>query len=112
MRRKVPPHCHFAEVETSCPSPVLAPCLCSLHMVEVALHKEKQVTQVVCRGLGMDLSSYFLQDRRQCLSFSWAPQTGFCANKGGKGYFCANHSAECHWDLLLRHTLKSEKLGQ
>lgn len=81
-------------------------------MVEVALHKEKHVTQVVCRGLGMDLSSYFLQDPRQCLSFSWAPQTGFCANKGEKGYFCANHLAECHWALVLQHTVKSEKLGQ
>lgn len=81
-------------------------------MVEVALHKEKHVTQVVCRGLGMDLSSYFLQDPRQCLSFSWAPQTGFCANEGGKGYFWATHLAERHWALLLRHTVKSEKLGQ
>lgn len=41
-------------------SPVLAPGLCFLCVVKVAIHEEKQVTQVDFDGPGGDLCSSFL----------------------------------------------------
>lgn len=66
-------------------SPVLAPCLCSLYMVEVALHKEKQVTLVVCRRLGMDLSFYFLQDPRHMPFFFLGSSDRLLHKQGWEG---------------------------